>query len=245
MAKIISRDRLALVLAPFSQVVAFLAPYAFVAEGFRGLHWVWESSYAPFWITGGFLLILAMAASLLLRGLSSLGLSLYQVGIFVSLVQPAWLAMQEKRHSLLLLVFLLFCAQVYFLERVKRILRMPYYDSRRRWWEGVPKSLPGLRAELLQANEDSTEVRVVNFGVDGCFVFSAEQAIPEQPVSVRVFRGDKLLLEAPVEVKRRTADGFGLGLAFVPGAESMDWIKDLEDYVLVLRRAGYDIANYS
>lgn len=228
--------------APFTLPFSLVVPYALVAADFRGLIWVWEAGYRPFWITLGILVCLSSFASFLLWKLQDIGSTLYRVGILLVTLQTAYLAMSERRHSLLIIVFLLFAAQVLLSEKVKNILRLPFLDSRRRWWEGYPKGIPGLRVELSAENGDTKEARLSNFGLDGCFVFSEVGSIPFCPRTVRISSAEKMLFEAEVEGVLRTRDGFGWGLRFRPDAVDGDWSKDLQDYLGYLRRAGYEIA---
>ena len=134
---------------PFTLPLALILPYAFVASRFRGLVWVWESGYRPFWITLTCLALLTIASSMLLTRLQRAGSTLYQVGVVLATVQTTYLAMSERRHSLLVLVFALFASQVLLSEKVKKVLRLPFFDSRRRWWEGYPKAIPGLQDQIM------------------------------------------------------------------------------------------------
>jgi hypothetical protein len=227
---------------PFTLPLALILPYAFVASRFRGLVWVWESGYRPFWITLTCLALLTIASSMLLTRLQRAGSTLYQVGVVLATVQTTYLAMSERRHSLLVLVFALFASQVLLSEKVKKVLRLPFFDSRRRWWEGYPKAIPGLQVEVSSETGDTKEVRLANFGLEGCFVFSQDGTIPFEPKVVRIFTGEQTLLEADVETVERTNDGFGWGLRFSSSALEGDWSKDLQDYLGYLRRSGYEVA---
>lgn len=228
--------------APATLILALLLPYALIASDLRGLVWVWEAAYRPFWVVLGISLFLVALASPLLWKLQELGSTLYRVGILLVTAHTAYLAMAERRHSLLIVIFLLFCAQVLLSEKVKKTLRLPFYDSRRRWWEGYPKGIPGLRVELCSENGDTIEARLSNFGEAGCFVFLESGAFKFAPRSMRIFSGEETLLEAEVEPVLRTKDGFGWGLRFSRLAMQGDWSKDLQDYLSFLRRAGYEVA---
>lgn len=227
---------------PFTLPLAQLIPYAAVASDFRGLIWVWETGYRPFWIVLAISLILAGAAAALLWKLQDLGSTLYRVGILIVTAHTTYLAMMERRHSLLIVIFLLFAAQVLLSEKVRRNLRLPFYHSRRKWWEAYPKGIPGLRVELCSENGDTVEGRLSNFGAEGCFVFLEAGVISFPPRSLRVFSGEETLLEAEVEPVMQTRDGFGWGLRFSRSAMDGDWSKDLQDYLGYLRRAGYEVA---
>ena len=201
-----------------------------------------RTAYLPFWSMLLFLLLIAGISSVLLHRLQDLGNTLFRVGLAAVTVQTTWLAMSERRHLILVLVFALLASGVFLSEKVRRVLRLPYYDSRRRWWESYPKGLPGLSVELSGENGDNVLARLSNFGLEGCFVFSASSAIPFPPHLIRLLSGEKVLLEAEVEPVLRTADGFGWGLRFSESAGTGDWTKDLQDYLNFLRRAGYEVA---
>ena len=231
-----------LAIVPWTLPLSLVLAYAFVASRFRGLVWVWESGYRPFWICLAALVLLAGLSTLLLANLQKLGITLYRVGIVLAVSQSTYLAMSERRHSLLILIFALFTAQVLLSEKVKKVLRLPYFDSRRHWWEGYPKAIPGLQVELSGENGDTLEVRLVNFGLEGCFVFSESGPLPFVPQAVRIFNAEQTLLETEVEPVERTGDGFGWGLRFSSSVLDGDWSKDLQDYLGFLRRAGYELA---
>jgi hypothetical protein len=229
-------------LIPFTLPLSLVLPYAFVASRFRGLVWVWDVGYKPFWFTFGTLLVLAVVSSFLLWRLQEIGSTLYQVGIALATIQSTYMAMSERRDSLLLLIFLLFAAQVLLSEKVKKVLRLPFFASRRKWWESYPKGIPGLKVELAGAEGETMEGRLSNFGEAGCFVFAESGAVAFVPRFVRVMSRESTLLEAEVEPVLKTRDGFGWGLRFSRAAMDGDWSKDLQDYLGYLRRAGYEVA---
>jgi hypothetical protein len=217
-------------------------PYMAIASGFRGLIWAWNVAYFPFWSMLTFQILLAAASSVLLFRLQDIGNTLFRVGIVTAHLQTTWLAMSERRHLLLLLVFALLATGVFLSEKVKRVLKLPYYNSRRRWWESYPKGIPGLSVELLSETGDNARGRMSNFGLEGCFIFSVDEAIAFEPKTIRVQSGEKTLLEAEVEPLLRTGDGFGWGLRFSGASIDGDWTKDLQDYLSFLRRSGYEVA---
>lgn len=241
MMKLNFQSRVSLAIWPLILPLAYVLPYAFVASDFRGLLWVWEVGYKPFWFVLFFLFLLALGSSFFLYLLQDLGRTLFQVGIFVSTSQLAYLAMSERRHSLLLFIFLIFAFEIFISEKMKKILTLPYFHSKRRWWEGFPKGIPGLRVELFSETGDTKECRLSNFGPEGCFVFSESEGFHFVPRSIRVVQKSETLLEADVEPVMYTRDGFGCGLRFQKNAADGDWTKDLEDYLSHLRRAGYEV----
>lgn len=226
---------------PWILPLFLVLPYAFVASSFRGLVWVWQTGYQPFWLTLGFLIILAAIANVLIWNLHEIGNTLLRVGIGVAALQTTYLAMSERRHSLLILIFVQLVIGVFLSEQVKRVLKLPFYDSKRKWWEAYPKGIPGLTVELLGENGDNAKGRLSNFGADGCFVFSIEEPIQFRPKSVKITSEEETLLAVDVEPVISTKDGFGWGLRFHSSALDGDWGKDLQDYLGYLRRLGYEI----
>ena len=174
--------------------------------------------------------------------LQSMGNTLFRVGLGAACLQTTWVAMAERRHLILILIFALLAAGVFLSEKIKSVLRLPYYNSRRLWWESYPKGIPMLSVELLGESGEAMEGRLSNFGLEGCFVFSVSGKISFPPRLVRIASGDRVLLEAEVEPVLRTNDGFGWGLRFREGAVAGDWSKDLQDYLGYLRRAGYEVS---
>jgi hypothetical protein len=228
---------------PWALPLYLVLPYMTIVSGFRGVAWVWETGYVPFWSMLLFLVFLAVVSSVLLHRLHELGNTLFRVGLAAVTAQTTWLAMSEKRHLILVLVFALLASGVFLSEHVRRVLRLPYYNSRRRWWESYPKGIPGLSVEVLGGNGDTVPARLSNFGLEGCFVFSESAAIPFVPAAIRVRSEDgKMLFEADVDPLLRTSDGFGWGLRFHESATAGDWTKDLQDYLGYLRRSGYEVA---
>ncbi len=229
---------------PWTLALHILLPYAWISSGYRGLFWAWETRDLAFFSMLTVLILLSACSSLLIWNLIAKGVHFYRVGVVLAMLHTGYIAMAEKRHTLLILVFLLFAAGITLAEKIAQALRRPYYDSRRRWWESYPKPLPGLRAFLFpcEGSEQSCSVRLSNFGSQGCFVFSEDRKIPFTAGFIRIESGDRILLEAVVDPVISTKDGFGLGLRFQDGAYAGDWSKDLKDYLGFLRRSGYEVS---
>lgn len=229
---------------PWTLALHLLIPYAVIASGYRGLVWAWESKDPAFTGVFGVLLLCSLLSSLSAWRLMRIGTWFYRAGIVLALAHTAYIAMVEKRHSLLILIFALFALGIFLAEKMERVLKQPFYFSRRKWWESYPKSLPGLHAEIFKSEkaDEGQRVRLSNFGSEGCFVFSEERKIPFIPGFVRIYSGDKILLETPVDTVIQTSDQFGCGLRFSGGALDGDWSKDLKDYLGFLRRSGYEVS---
>lgn len=229
---------------PWTLSLHLLIPYAVIASGYRGLVWAWESKDLAFTAILSILLLCSLLSSIAIWRLFRVGAWIYRAGIVLALTHTAYIAMAEKRHSLLILIFALFAIGVFLAEKIENVLKQPFYFSRRKWWESYPKSLPGLHAEIFKSEKamDGQKVRLSNFGSEGCFVFSEERKIPFVPGFVRIYSGDRILLEAHVETVIQTSDQFGCGLKFNEGALDGDWSKDLKDYLGFLRRSGYEVS---
>lgn len=229
---------------PWILPLYLILPYAFfIASGYRGLIWVWEAGYAPFSIRLGLSIILAIVASVFTWKLHDIGAMIFKLACFLAMAHGGFLAMSERRHSLLILVFLLFVSGVFLAEKMKKILKLPYYESKRNWWESYPKAIPGLDVEILNENSEFVSGRLSNFGQDGCFVFLPNGEKIIEPKAIRLSSKDKVLFEAEVELVEQTKDKFGYGLKFLHQDSDGDWSKDLQDYLGFLRRAGYDVAS--
>ena len=70
-----------IVLIPWILPLYVILPYSFIATGFRGLAWVWQAAYLPFWAMLFFQLFLAIVTSTLFYRLNELGNTLFRVGI--------------------------------------------------------------------------------------------------------------------------------------------------------------------
>lgn len=227
---------------PWTLPLYLVLPYALVASGYRGLSWVWESGYAPFWIHLVLSILLSGIASAFTWKLYDTGAMVFKAGCVLAMAHGAFLAMSERRHALLILVFLLFASGIFLAEKMKKVLKLPYYDSKRNWWESYPKAIPGLFVDVLGENDQLVQARLSNFGQDGCFVFIQDGKIPFKPKSVRLNSNERVLFEAEIELIEKTKDNFGYGFKFLHQGTEGDWNKDLRDYLGFLRRAGYDVA---
>ena len=81
---------------PWVLPLHLVLPFAFIASGFRGLLWVWNTTYLPFWGMFLFLSLLATASSVLLFHLQSMGNTLFRVGLGAACLQTTWVAMAEQ-----------------------------------------------------------------------------------------------------------------------------------------------------
>lgn len=237
-----TNDKRSIALIPLFLPLAVVLPYAFFLEKFRLLSWVWHTGYSPFWIFTGISVLAALLSSALVYRLYPQGLKIFYMGVALAIGHVSFLAMQERRHSLLVFIFAEFCLLIFIGEKIRKVLKRPYYDSRRRWWESYPKSLPNLKAYISHSAAGDAEprpVRISNFSEDGCFIFSENSEIGFTPKLVEIRSNDSTLLISTVEVMEKTGDGLGMGLKFVGAGCAQDLDKDLKDNLRLLRRSGY------
>lgn len=225
-------------------------PYLFYGQGTKILFWVVREGYLPFWINFVFSFVAGIACFIFLSRLRNIGRIIYSVSAFVSILGSGVVAMSEQRHLLLVIIFFLACVLVYASEWIRKALTLPYFQSRRKWWEVRPKAVPGISARVLakgsraSGEEDNKRkpnlvpVRVVNFGAQGCFIFFENNSSVVEPESIEFDYSEGSVLTLPVESVIKTYDQLGAGLRFLPTKNS-DEEQDLQDYLLHLRRSGY------
>ncbi|MCO5142446.1 MAG: hypothetical protein M9962_05080 [Oligoflexia bacterium] len=235
-------DKRILTLYPLISVVQFLLPYIYIAPNFEGLKWALDTGYIPFLSGILFISFLVLFSMILVSKLTATGLSLFRISILVSLISSAYVAMSQKQHLLLIGIFCLFCISIYFSEIISRVLKRPYYFSKRMWWESYPKGILNIQAKLYNDLGEELSCRVSNIGIVGCYAFSEKGKIPISLNKVQIFFRDKKLLDVKYKVKSKTRDEFGIGLEFEWDALMSDSMKDFEECMSKLRKVGYDVS---
>lgn len=239
------RSRIFLALLAISLPLALLIPYAFFAQRFRVLFWVIANFYLPFWIFLGISLLGAAITAFFLYRVSRWGLFFFAITAAIITLHTAFLAMVERRHSLLVIIFLTACALVYIGEWIRRCLALPFYFSGRGLWESYPKALPGLKAWIFPndnenqlSNTDAVEVRLSQLGAEGCFIFCLDKQVPFSPQMIQIKAGN-LEIVCRVKAEKFTDDKLGVGLSFLEEQGNGDWQKDLLDRIVEMRSMGY------
>lgn len=220
---------------------AALAPYLFYGRGLRTLRWIWETGYWPFWLSFGFAALAALISAIFLLQHSRIGRIVFSLASVIITTASALFAMSEHRHSLLVVVFFLAVALVLTGEWLRRTLDLPYYHSRRKWWEAYPKAVPGIKAKVFKEENavDAREVRVSNFGEVGCFVFMEDQQWPFTPGFMELEFPGGVYLRTKVSPVIVTRDRRGMGLRFDKYQHQDDWNRELGECLSGLRRSGY------
>jgi len=237
--------KLFLTLAPLLLPLALLIPYALIVADLMAFKWVWAVGYRPFWIVLGVLIFLSLASSFLMNRLEPIGLTLFRVGLFLAIAHTTLLAMLERRHFLLVIIFAVLVVFVFISIRAADVLSLPYFNSKRHWWESMPKAFPHLGVEVFTKSGDTLRARLANLGSGGCFVFfeAPQEAKSFRGAKVRVSGGRGFYFEVAFGVAHHTSDRMGWGFVFTPeDDEGLDWQKDLEDKLVEMRRTGYEIA---
>lgn len=235
------KKRLWFYIIPWVLPLILVLPYALFVENFRLLQWVWQTFYAPFWLLLLFTLISVFVCAICLVRSWKLGRNIFNLVACTVLVHVGYLAMTERRHGILLLLFFLSALALFLSEKLRQLLELPYFDSRRGWWESYPSGIPFVRAFLLSKNaNEEQEVIVSNLGESGCFIFSSKGEISKGPMYIKLKTNNKIIMESPVELVFLTKDKMGAGLAYKEAEVALgDWGKDYSDFLNYLRRAGY------
>ena len=205
------------------------------------LYWAIENQYLPFWFALVFSIIFSVLTSLAISKLNRLSVWLFASGTGVLLLSGVLLAMQERRHQLLFSLFALATTMIFAVERVRLILRLPYYFSNRKWWESYPKALPRQVAVIFESEkkEKTHSVIITNMGNVGCFIFFTQGEPDFVPGWIEIALEKNKQYTGRVVPVYTTKDGLGMGLKFqMSGADNR---KDLGDYLLKIRRMGYGL----
>ena len=221
--------------------LAAVSPYLFYGRGFKVIAWVWDSGYWPFWLNLTIGLVSGTACAFFLLQFNALGRLIFSASSILITAISALFAMSEHRHSLLVVVFVLAAALVWTSEWLRKVLDLPFYNSRRNWWEAHPKAVPGVTAKAYDKQDGSVceEARVANFGETGCFLFLLHKHWDFAPGFVELnFQNGRSLAVKVVPVLF-TGDRNGVGLRFDRLPHQDDWHQDLQDYLNGLRRSGY------
>lgn len=135
-------------------------------------------------------------------------------------------------------LFLLILSALYGMH-VFKSLSEAYYNSGRRWYEGLPRFLPRVEAEILSLGK-AIPVRLSRLGTDGCYAFASAGESLGLPERIALKLGD-LRLDCAVELVSRSdrpeGRSEGCGLRFV--AASADQHKDIWEFIDRVRSAGY------
>jgi hypothetical protein len=131
-------------------------------------------------------------------------------------------------------LFILILSAMYSVSLIKN-LKETYYQSGKRWFEGRPKFLPRIEAEL-RFDGQMVPARLSRLGEEGCYAYPHFGTKIEKVEGIALKLGD-LHLDCAVELISHSRDGSGNGLRFVAG--SADQQKDIKDFIDRLRSAGY------
>jgi hypothetical protein len=130
-------------------------------------------------------------------------------------------------------LFVLILAALYALH-LFRSLGEAYYHSGQRWFEGRPRFIPEVEAELKTADV-AVPTRLSRLGIEGCYAFP-KAAVGAEPATIALKLGEFSMVTA-VELVSRTRDGAGRGYRFI--AASADEKKDVREFIDRVRSGGY------
>jgi hypothetical protein len=155
----------------------------------------------------------------------------------------AWLAIRAKQPSLgfFTLFLVVFFSGV--LNWLYRELGRSFFDPQIRWFQQLPKPLPGLSCEVQRKGAKSAaweSYRVSRIDEEGAFLFceqrTAKNFTRKDRLSLKFSYRDRQVEAAGVPV-RDLRGGWGVGVQF-KGLKADDY-KDIGDFVELLRGEGH------
>lgn len=128
---------------------------------------------------------------------------------------------------------------------LKYELSRSFFNPQLRWYQGLPKAIPGLRCKLV-AGELSTEVRVSHMDREGVFIFSSDfkksfraslnQFLTNQSLGlVFQYRESSMTCEGTPTLLMERGSGAGIRFQNL----SPDLQKEIGDFIEQLRGEGY------
>lgn len=230
---------IAMVLAALLLPITAIAPYIFYGKGLGVLVWIWEVGYQPFFWHLGFSILAAIVSGAFLLCLQPLGHLIYSISALLITIGSGLFAMSENEHVLLIFIFFLAIVLVGAAEWIRKTLALPYYCATHYWWQEPPKAIPEITARVYKkkGSPKGQDVHLVHFGKQGCFVFP-HGAWDFVPAHIELSFRNKEKLSSSVKVVLWDKARSGVGLKFTNSLRG-DWGKELEEYLDVLRRAGY------
>jgi hypothetical protein len=131
-------------------------------------------------------------------------------------------------------LFVLILASLYAIN-IYRSLSQVYYHSGQKWFEGYPRFLPRVDAEI-RVGQERYQARLSRLGVEGCYAYPAKAVEFKKADSIALKLGD-FELDCAIELISRSRDGVGRGFRFI--ANSADQQKDIKDFIDRVRSSGY------
>jgi hypothetical protein len=113
-----------------------------------------------------------------------------------------------------------------------------FFDPRMKWFQGLPKPIPGLECELT-SEQGTAKVRVSRIDREGAFLYSDAASMPERFDQITFLFRDRRISCAgiPVRILDRVRERSGVGIQF--RNMSPDSRKTLGDFVESLKGEGY------
>ncbi len=139
----------------------------------------------------------------------------------------------RKNYALAFYVLFLVITTALYLLANWKLLAQPFFNSKRRWFEGLPKFYPGIKAEISDG-QDSYPASVSNLSEVGCFIYSASELSKIELLELS-FGGQSC--STHVNWITSSKEGFGAGLRFT--ITSLDQEKELKEFIDSARSMGY------
>lgn len=129
-------------------------------------------------------------------------------------------------------LFILIVSSLYLISNYQT-LSQPYFNSKRRWFEGLPKFFPVIKAEISDGF-NINEAKISNLNEDGCYVYTNEPV--KKVENVRLYYGKRECV-LPVDWIISSDHGQGIGLKF--NIKNADNKKEVSEFIDKARSLGY------
>jgi hypothetical protein len=181
----------------------------------------------------------------LLRG-KRLGYYLVKILSGAWLLQSGWMAIHLRNVSLGFFALFLGVLLLSFIAWIRVELNRSFFNPRIRWFEGLPKPIPGLECELL-SESDRPVLRVNRIDREGAFLFCEPRQDDQGAVKLNNREAREILFSfrdrkvqcrgVAIRVLNRMGAQTGVGIQFTD--MSLDARKMLGDFVETLKGEGY------
>ena len=155
----------------------------------------------------------------------------------VVLYTNLYFLLRDKNYGLAFfsLGFLIFSS--FFALHLYQLLSFAFFDSGRRWFEGLPRFIPELHANVI-VNGKNLPARVNRLSGEGCFLYCNEEV--NKPDALEMTLGDKTVsLSVKLISKATGRSEFGSGMGMMFQVEGQDQWKDLHDFIQKVQSYGY------
>ncbi len=139
----------------------------------------------------------------------------------------------RKTYALAFYVlFILIVSSLYLISNWKT-LKMPFYNSNRRWFEGLPKFYSGILTEASDGM-NTYKVQISNLNEFGCFIYLTEKVDNIKAIRMKI---SNYTYETETVCVTKSDNENGKGLLFSIG--NSDRVKEISEFIDRARSYGY------